>query len=158
MHGAATTLANAGKLAIKHGNFDLARTMLNESLSMKRKINDRRGEAVALTGLGDIDLILDNLAEAEDYLSNALRLSQAIEDVQMSLDIITAMGELKLKQSEIELAQNLVSYIASHEGVAEEARQRNIRLMKNYNLSLEKIGAWNGKSVNEVILLIYGKA
>lgn len=158
MHGAATTLANAGKLAIKHGNFDLARTMLNESLSMKRKINDRRGEAVALTGLGDIDLILDNLAEAEDYLSNALRLSQAIEDVQMSLDIITAMGELKLKQGEIELAQNLVSYIASHEGVAEEARQRNIRLMKNYNLSLEKIGAWNGKSVNEVILLIYGKA
>jgi tetratricopeptide (TPR) repeat protein len=47
-HGAAATLANAGRLAHKLGNLAEAADLLQESLTLKREIHDGRGVVIAL--------------------------------------------------------------------------------------------------------------
>lgn len=61
---------------------------------MKRKINDQRGEAVALTGLADVSLATDAHAEAREQLLQALKLAFQVADVQLMLYILGAVAAL----------------------------------------------------------------
>ena len=152
VHGAATTLANAGKLAAKQGKYDTARKLLGESLEMKRKINDQRGEAVALTGLADISLATDAHADAREQFLQALELARQVGDVQLMLDILVAVAALTVKQERKEIALRLLSFVLNHAGIAEEARQRAMRLMEDLgNPPLAEHGLWDQELIEDAV-------
>lgn len=150
-HGAATTLTNAGKLALKRGQLDEARALLEEGLSMKRRINDKRGEAVALAGLGDIALAKNAMDDSRAYLRQALELAAHTGDVQLALDILTAVATLTAKQERLELSGRLLTFLLEHPGLAEETRQRALEL-KDKAPQAEDALFWKGQDLMEDIL------
>jgi predicted ATPase/DNA-binding SARP family transcriptional activator len=149
-HGAATTLINAGKLALKQGQLDTARNLLEEGLAMKRRINDKRGEAVALAGLGDIALASNALDDSQTYLRQALELAAHTGDAQLALDILTAIATLTAKQERIEFAGRLLAYVLDHPGLAEEARQRAVKL--NERIPLHADVLWKQQDLMEDVI------
>lgn len=151
VHGAATTLANAGKLAGRRGDFELASRLLEDSLALKRTINDQRGEAISRAGLGDVALLTEQFQKARDHFLDALQLAQKVGDVQLLLDIFSAIAALSVKQGREDFAHGLILYVINHDGTAEEARQRVLRLQEEIDFPVHKKGKWHQELIDDVV-------
>ncbi len=138
-------------MAGRQGDYKLAEKLLSESLVLKRKINDQRGEAVALAGLGDVGLLVKDYSEAKTQFFNALKLAKQIGDAQLMLDILAALALLADEQNQIELCGNLFSYVLSQSGTSEETRQRVAKLKDKYS---QEVGEWNQETVEDVVKII----
>lgn len=131
-HGAATTLANAGKLALKQKDYQLANRLLEESLVLKRKIGDKRGEAVALAGLGDVAMYMNDLNATKLNYKLALEMAQQIDDVQLVLEILSAIALWASVQENKILCQRLAHFVSNHGGTSEEVRQQVLPLLNSF--------------------------
>jgi tetratricopeptide (TPR) repeat protein len=155
-HGAATTLVNAGKLALRRGEYDVARGLLEEGLEMKRKINDTRGEAIALAALGDISTARRDEEDARERLRAALELARPLGDAQLILDILTVAAALFLQQKRNALTRRILAYVVAHGGTLEETRQQATRLLNELGAGeLDK--DWSQEVAEDVAAAVLGE-
>jgi tetratricopeptide (TPR) repeat protein len=93
-------LSYLGTAAFALGNYQEARQLQQEALTLSRQLEDRFHVAYALQGLGRISHALGEFSQARGYLDESLRLSREIGDlgsVAQSLihhgDTLMALGE-----------------------------------------------------------------
>jgi tetratricopeptide (TPR) repeat protein len=123
IHGAATTLSNAGRLSRKMGNLAEAETLLQESLSLKREMQDERGAAVALVGLADVAVAAGDGSRARAYLSEALPLAHNAGDEKLTLEGLAVWGALRRQESADPLpGARLQAFVLAHPALAQEVR------------------------------------
>ncbi len=70
----------AASLAWAQGDLALARTLGHQALALRRQLDDKRGIAGALRGLGSTSLFSGELAQAMAHYEEGLRLSREIGD------------------------------------------------------------------------------
>jgi non-specific serine/threonine protein kinase len=73
-------LRGAGILAYYQGEYETARTLLEESLAVSRMLGDRVGEARALNALGGISLELGDYPPAREQFGQCAEISREIGD------------------------------------------------------------------------------
>ena len=86
---------------------DPARLRYERSLQISRDSADRRGEATALRGLGQVDLALGDLPSAATHLGQALRAFQEFEMREELLACFEDHARLALQRAQPELAAAL---------------------------------------------------
>ncbi len=76
----AKALFTAGVLAYRQSDYAAAGVYLNETLELRRRLNDGRGTAFVLNNLGNIALDQGDCARAESLYSQALELRRDLKD------------------------------------------------------------------------------
>jgi DNA-binding CsgD family transcriptional regulator/Tfp pilus assembly protein PilF len=78
--GVAIAVGSLGLLAMRRGNMERARTLLEQALDLNRKIGDRWGVSSVLVYMGIIPLSKGDNAQAVGYFEEALSLSREVGD------------------------------------------------------------------------------
>jgi tetratricopeptide (TPR) repeat protein len=84
-------LNGAGVLAWQQGDYDSARALLNESLSIKRELNDKPGVAGAALNLGNLAYYQGDYSGARERYEESLALKRALGD---RMGIALALGNI----------------------------------------------------------------
>lgn len=84
------------------GDLDAARKSDQEVLSVVRDLDDHRGEAFALLGLGRIELAAGNLGDAERFIKEAQVVAGSINERGILSDGERALGEIALLGGDVD--------------------------------------------------------
>ena len=123
---------------------------------MKRKINDQRGEAIALAALGDISVARRDEDDARARLRAALELARPLGDAQLILDILTVTAAFTLQQERKALTRRVLAYVNAHGGTMEETRQQATRLLNELGAGeLDK--DWSQELAEDVAAAVLGE-
>jgi len=76
----AKACSGAGNLAAQQGDYDAARTLHEESLSLRRQLEDRRGIAGSLNNLGIAARRQGDVAVAREYFTESLSINRELGD------------------------------------------------------------------------------
>jgi len=87
------------------GQFKAAMTYAEESLAIRQKLNDPRGLAMGLFGVGKMHMILDEYSQAEHLFDEALSLVQGESDAMVAGFIHLGSAMNAFLQSNIETMQ-----------------------------------------------------
>jgi len=110
------------------GEFHAARTLLQESLKIRREIGDLRGVVFSLTDLGDIICQEDNVDIAEPHYLDALRCAVEIQAQALALWVLVRIARVRLRQGEAAQAAELVGLILNHPRTNRETYELTPRL------------------------------
>jgi tetratricopeptide (TPR) repeat protein len=128
LHGASTTLSNAGRLALRQGAYEQARQLLTESLHLKRALNDGRGEGVALAGLGAVSTRLGEYERAWGELHEALQLARQSGDDKLAVEVLLPLAAYYGEQGELARAGQLLAFVQGHQAAVAEIREEAAQL------------------------------
>ncbi|WP_238158367.1 helix-turn-helix domain-containing protein [Kribbella voronezhensis] len=107
--------------AVEHGNFELARTHMLNSLEMFRAISDLSGEGRCLSSLSYVHALMGRLDEALVWAEESLRHSRRIGDALLEGLSNLALGKLHALRGDAELAKQFFDLSIS---MAEQAGNR----------------------------------
>jgi predicted ATPase len=114
---ALTTLAAMCKL---QGDYATAQTFLEESLTLRRRTDDREGIANALIGLGNLAHRQSDLATARSYFEESLALYRASGNEGYVAKTLGNLGVLALEQGDYAGARRLMeSCLAVHRKIGD---------------------------------------
>ena len=102
---AAKLLNGAGGLAFYQGNLETAREYFEQSLGLKRQINDTKGIATALNNLAGIVLEQGDIVAAQAYLLQSYGVLQELNDPAGMATILTNLGVMLVDQEDFEQAR-----------------------------------------------------
>jgi DNA-binding SARP family transcriptional activator len=97
----AATSRRAGLLAMYRSEVDTARLLLDQSLTLSRRLGDTRAEAHCLRNLGELQMPSDVVA-AREYFQEAMQAYQKIEFELGVADCYERLGELELHGSHVD--------------------------------------------------------
>jgi tetratricopeptide (TPR) repeat protein len=120
--GMAVALNNLAKIARLQQDHTEAGRLLQRSLALYQRINDRGGLAASYYGLGENALARGDLAGAQKYLLEALQRAAQIAWRPMMLAILTAVAELLRQWGQLSLAVELLSLSAIHAAANQETK------------------------------------
>ncbi len=89
------------------GHYEKARKLLERSLVIFREKQNREGEALALTNLGNVALFEGNFKEAEDHFSKCLATYEETGAILERLDVLNSMGIVKREKGDYLKAREL---------------------------------------------------
>ena len=89
-------LLDMAGLSVQAGNYSKARTSFEKALLNYRMDGELKGEAIALTRLGD----LQQETEASDYYQQALELYRSLDDREGQLEVLHRMAAIQGNQSQ----------------------------------------------------------
>ncbi|HTS21196.1 MAG TPA: tetratricopeptide repeat protein [Casimicrobiaceae bacterium] len=88
----------AGGLALAQGDLSAARTHFNESLAIRRKLNDRRGIAGSLGNLGIVAFEQGDLATGRMLVEESLGIMRELGDRLGIANKLTSLGHLAFRE------------------------------------------------------------
>jgi predicted ATPase/DNA-binding SARP family transcriptional activator len=88
----ATARHYLGQVHVSRGDYDAAATVLSSSLELRRRANDRWGQAVTLLELTALDYFQGNLTEAHTRCLAGLALAEQVGDPETIAHLLTALG------------------------------------------------------------------
>ena len=103
--GRGRALNGAGMLAYRMGDFTHARVLLEESLALFRRVEDRRGIAAALGNLGHIPAAQGQFTDARDLYAEALALWRAEGNEAGAAYSLIGLGNVAASVGEMTAAQ-----------------------------------------------------
>jgi predicted ATPase/DNA-binding CsgD family transcriptional regulator len=127
--GMAVALAHLGQVTLRQHDYASARAFYERSCAIYRDIGDRGGLARALHGLGLTVLGLGATHEAARCFAEALRLSDDIRFVPLTLAILLNVGTVLLPTGQADLGRELLAFCAQHPASIRETRERAQHLL-----------------------------
>lgn len=103
----ARALIGLGVLAGMLGEYEKARAAYTESLDIRSRLGDIRGQASVATGLGNLETDLGNWDEAQRWGDRALRHAQELGDQLMISGITSNLGRLAHERRDFPMAKTL---------------------------------------------------
>ena len=93
----------------KHAERDIyaASDAFEQSLAIKRRINDRSTSTTTLANLGNLYLRMGSLAKAETHLAEALELAQELENYSRQAVVLRDLAQVRLYQDRLDEAEDL---------------------------------------------------
>jgi tetratricopeptide (TPR) repeat protein len=103
----AKALTRAAASARRQGDYAIARSFLDESISLWTDLGDAAGLAYALHGLGQIDLHQGAYQQARAHLKESVRLFQEAGDTWGLTGALGSLGEAAVSKGDYTLARRL---------------------------------------------------
>jgi tetratricopeptide (TPR) repeat protein len=97
----ATTSRHAALLAMYRSELDTARVLLEQSLTLSRRLGDVQAEAQSLKNLGELQMFNDDAVAAREFFKEALQIYQNIEHELGVGDCYLRLGELEVRTSHV---------------------------------------------------------
>jgi non-specific serine/threonine protein kinase len=104
----AGSLDNLGVVALIQGDYQAARTLFEQSLSINREMGNRAWEASNLIHLGIVAQEQDDYATAKTLLDEGLVISRELEDKRGIANLLEAIARLAVEQNQPERAARLL--------------------------------------------------
>ncbi len=101
----AKVLNGAGGLAFYQNDLETAKNYFEQSLDLKRQLNDKRGIATALNNLGGIALEQGDSATSQAYLLQSYGVLKELNDPGGMATILTNLGVMLVDQGDFEQAR-----------------------------------------------------
>ena len=115
-------LNNSGYWAFLHGNFDRARSLLEEALALSQSVWSASNQATIKGNLALLDLFEGNLASAQESFLDALECSRNVGDTSQMREIIVGIAAICAETGQQEMALRLATAATSDpSGQASEA-------------------------------------
>jgi diguanylate cyclase (GGDEF)-like protein len=121
--GVATSLLRLGHVALAQGRTALATARMDESLLHWQQMGHRGGEAMALSGLAEVELALGNASQAARLCRDALALAVETHTASLTVDILVVAAETLAAHANLHIA-TLLTPALTHPAAAARARQR----------------------------------
>src|SRR5205823_5732708 len=120
--GVANTLNNLGEVACREGDYLAARSMCEESLSIRQELGDEWGIASSLNNLGSVAYMQGNYSTSRSMYRESLTIRRKIWDKRGITKNLTGLGGVAV-------------------GIGQEHTQRGARLLGAVEALLGAIGA-----------------
>jgi predicted ATPase/DNA-binding response OmpR family regulator/Tfp pilus assembly protein PilF len=104
----ARALFGVGWLARDQGDYEQATAYLDESLTLFRELDDKRGISEALRGVGELALSQGEFERAKDLFEESLALSQELPTSDDRAWSLNHLGRVALEQGQYERARALL--------------------------------------------------
>ena len=101
----AKALRAAAILAQRQGDYEPARALHTDSLSLARSAGDERGVAAAVHGLGNLAALQGELAAARDLYEEALAIGRRLDDDHVVAAALTNLGTVAQNQASFDEAR-----------------------------------------------------
>jgi predicted ATPase/DNA-binding SARP family transcriptional activator len=98
-------LYGAGVLTANQGDYASAQPLLEESLSIRRELEDRQGIADSLNDLGNSALVTGEYAHARELYSESLKIRHELQDWRAVADSLLNLGKAIRSQGDYAAAQ-----------------------------------------------------
>jgi tetratricopeptide (TPR) repeat protein len=98
-------------------------------LALKKGMNDERGTAVALVGLGGVSQAVGAYERAQEELREAIDLAQGCGDHKLTLEALAVLAALAEKRGMGETAVCVLTFILAQEAAAQEVRDNAERFL-----------------------------
>lgn len=128
--------------ALLQGDYLAAQTHYEQGLAICQRLNEQRGCAFELNGLGRAACGLGNYSQARHLFYDALCVAKAVASRLASLDILSGIAELLSATGEPERGLCLTAYVADQPNLERITQIRNaglLQLLKN-DLALLEVG------------------
>jgi predicted ATPase len=102
----ADALSGAGALAHYQGAYSTARSLHEESLSIRREVGDRAGTAASLRSVGSAALALKDYASANSLLHESLAIHQELGDKRAIAQCLLSLGAMAAEQGQLTSARS----------------------------------------------------
>ena len=102
----AAALVRAGAYALSQADYDAARPLVEESLSISRELGDRQGVARCLGSLASISIFQDAMAEARNWSTECLEVYRELGRPSGVASALQNLGYVALRQGELNEAQS----------------------------------------------------
>ena len=103
----ARVLNGAGELAYYQGDFPAARARHEESLAIKRELEDRSGIAASLNSLGNVAYEQGDFASAQTLYDESLSIARDLGDRRCIANSLNNLGSVALDQGDVASARAL---------------------------------------------------
>jgi tetratricopeptide (TPR) repeat protein len=100
VHIEASSLRGLGLVAYRREEYEPARTYQLQSLALCREINDRRGEGLTLTNLGNAHAAVSDFSAARTCHEQALCVTREIGDRQAESKVLNNVGSVCIAQGD----------------------------------------------------------
>jgi predicted ATPase/DNA-binding SARP family transcriptional activator len=134
--GIALTSYYLGRTAHLLGDHLEAKRLLTDSLTMAKQLAYQRGVTQSLNALGSVAYALGEYQEAKNYLVAALKATQEIWAVPITLDILTGFANLLSGEGKITQAMELLAFPLNHAASKKETRDKAGRILKELSSKL----------------------
>ena len=143
----ADPLHNLGKLFDRQGNHALALDYYLNSLEYEKAFNDTRGYNISIREIGKLHLKLDNMKDAEEYLSKAKMHAEQSGSLLLKSNAYLELALLRLKQNQFKEAISLLKQAVLD---AEQANDKRLLRLTYESLSTayEQIGDFENAFLN----------
>ncbi|WP_257297760.1 tetratricopeptide repeat protein [Haloarchaeobius sp. FL176] len=127
-------------IAESKGEFDRSRELAEESLELVREVDDRKGEASVLNGLGLLAWYQGDIDEAERRLRDALSIFDEVESKRTESEVLNHLGIVQWERGDL---GNAVEFFeASHRQYRElGAQQKAVSTSINLGVAARDRGA-----------------
>lgn len=88
----AKALFATGRMALRQGDYDHARTLFEEGLALSRAAEDRRTTALSLAGLGWVEHVHEHAGTALMLCREALAIARRLRDKWVIADVLNNLG------------------------------------------------------------------
>jgi len=100
----AVALSNRGHLAALEHRWEEAQQYLEESLALRQKLKDKRGEAVTLSTLAIVRFHRGQVLDAIHELRDVLRNFQQLRDINLEVKLRRELGDIHIAINDVGLA------------------------------------------------------
>ena len=102
----AARLASTYGFVLQHiGKLNEAEQIFQDNLSIRREVQDRQGEGVDLTQLGQVARQRGQLEQAEAYFQQALVITREVQDRRSEGAVLTQLGQVARQRGQLEQAE-----------------------------------------------------
>jgi len=106
--GISLMLTTLGDLMLRQGDYEIARTYLQESLLLRQEVGELSMKAWTLSHLGDIARYQEDYERAEEYFSQALALFQQLAHQRGLATILSSLGYVVFYRGDYTRAEALL--------------------------------------------------
>ncbi|MBI3661212.1 tetratricopeptide repeat protein, partial [Candidatus Acetothermia bacterium] len=103
----ASALNGAGNLAFDQGDYAAARSLYQESLTIKRELGDKRGIAASLNNLGNVAYVQGDYVAARSFHQESLTIKRELGDKRGISATLNNLGEVARAQGDYTVARSL---------------------------------------------------
>jgi predicted ATPase/DNA-binding SARP family transcriptional activator len=130
------TLLNLGSVALALGDGASAERNYHESLALAREMQHGLLTAAALDGLGQTYLLRENWGAANAHLQEALQTAVGLGSQAMILTALASSGRALVMARRRE-GEQLVAFVANHDGTPHHVRKEVLSFAADHNLALD---------------------
>ncbi|GEM84454.1 AfsR/SARP family transcriptional regulator [Meiothermus hypogaeus] len=139
-------LSNLAEMSFVQKDYAASNDLRQRSLSLRREMGNRRGEAFDTVMLGYNALRLGQPTEAREHFLEGLRIAQEVAARPIQLDALIGLAELELKAEKPTKALPLLLLATQHPATSAEAKGRANQLLSA--LPLAKVNAARKKAAS----------
>jgi tetratricopeptide (TPR) repeat protein len=128
----ALALNRLGTATFRQQSFEEARSLYLQSLELYRELDDKGGLASTINGLGFVAAGQADYETAAQHFRQALQIAHELQFTPLVLWILLGIGEMLLKNRQVERGVELLGLVEQHPAAEREASLRALHCLDRF--------------------------